>query len=158
MENVAPTESLERHHLVRIHIDRTEYHSPNPTTGAALYVLGSVEPGKTLFEEVGGDREDRIIDNTGSETHIHTDEHFYSGELEFKIIVNARERIVHTERVTFDEMVLLAFNPRPTGPNIVFTITYDRGPHANPEGTLPENRTVKVKNGMVFDVIQTDKS
>lgn len=33
---------IEHKHAVRIHIDREPYESPNPTTGAALYMLGGV--------------------------------------------------------------------------------------------------------------------
>ena len=48
----------EHKHEVKIFIDQQAYHSPNPTTGAALYSLGKVEPGLDLFREVTGDRED----------------------------------------------------------------------------------------------------
>ena len=44
---------------VKIFIDENAYHSPNPTTGAALYVLGSVQPGMELFREVAGDGKTR---------------------------------------------------------------------------------------------------
>lgn len=60
--------------------------------------------------------------------------------------------------MTFDEIVRLAFNPVPTGPNIMFTITYRHGPHTNPEGSLMEGNSVKIKEGMIFDVTPTDKS
>jgi hypothetical protein len=54
--------------------------------------------------------------------------------------------------------VALAFEPVPTGPYIMFTITYRHGPHANPEGNLLEGGTVKVKDGMIFNVTPTNKS
>jgi hypothetical protein len=38
----------ETKHHVRIHIDQQPYESPNPTTGEALYALGSVKPGLEL--------------------------------------------------------------------------------------------------------------
>ena len=46
------------------------YHSPNPTTGAALYALGKVEPGMELFREVTGDREDPEVPNGPESVHI----------------------------------------------------------------------------------------
>jgi hypothetical protein len=52
----------------------------------------------------------------------------------------------------------LAFNPVPTGPNIVFTVTFRKGPLENPEGTLTPGETVEIKDGMIFDVTATDKS
>ena len=37
---------VEHKQEVRIHIDQHHYESPNPTTGAALYALGNVAPGR----------------------------------------------------------------------------------------------------------------
>ncbi len=77
---------------------------------------------------------------------------------EFTIIVNARKKEVAGKKLTFDQVVALAFNPVPTGPNVMFTITYRHGPKENPEGSLLESGTVEIKNQMVFNVTQTDKS
>jgi hypothetical protein len=77
---------------------------------------------------------------------------------QFNIIVNGRKKVVTTDELSFDQIVGEAFNPVPTGPNIMFTITYRHGPHANPEGTLIEGGSVQVKDGMIFNVTQTDKS
>jgi hypothetical protein len=76
----------------------------------------------------------------------------------FKIIVNARPKEVTDDEQSFNQIVALAFNPVPTGPNIVFTISYRKGPKENPEGTMTPGQTVEVKDGMVFDVTSTDKS
>lgn len=70
-----------KEHEVRIHIDRKPYESPNPTTGAALYLLGKVQVGYELFKEVRGDREDEPIANDGSTIHVKEDEHFYSAQV-----------------------------------------------------------------------------
>ncbi len=75
---------------------------------------------------------------------------------DFTIIVNARERIVTAKDLSFAEIVALA--NLPTGPNIVFTITYRRGEGNKPEGTLVEGDTLKIKDGMIFNVTATDKS
>lgn len=147
-----------RPHEVRIHIDQKPYQSPNPTTGEALYELGNVPPHHELYREVTGDREDEPIPNNGDKVHLKEDDHFHAGPKEFTIIVNARKKTVEKKKLTFDEVVHLAFNPVPTGPNIMFTITYRHGPHANPEGSLMEGGTVKIKDGMIFDVTPTDKS
>lgn len=144
---------------LRIHIDQHEHHSPNPTTGAALYALGNVQPGLDLFKEVAGDREDRAIENGDEKIHLTLDEHFHSGPpKQITIIVNGRKKEVTERRLSFDEIVALAFNPVPTGENIKFTITYGHGPKANPEGPLLEGETVKDKDRMVFSVTATDKS
>lgn len=75
----------------------------------------------------------------------------------YSIIVNAREKTVNTDELTFDQVVRLAFDEPPTGENVQITVLYRRG-HGNKEGTLVAGQSVKVKNGMVFDVTATDKS
>ena len=77
---------------------------------------------------------------------------------EFDILVNDRKKEVTTKELSFDEIVALAFNPVPTGPNIMFTVTYRHGPAVNPQGNLLEGGTVKLKDEMVFNVTATDKS
>lgn len=77
---------------------------------------------------------------------------------DFEIIVNGRKKVVTKNELSFDEIVALAFNPAPSGPNIMFTITYRHGPAANPQGNLLEGGTVKLKDGMIFNVTATDKS
>jgi Multiubiquitin len=74
------------------------------------------------------------------------------------IIVNTRPKTVHKEEITFEEIVHLAYDNPPTGPNWVFTVTYHRGQGNKPEGSLRAGESVKVKEGMVFDVTATDKS
>jgi hypothetical protein len=148
-------------HEVRIHIDQKRYESPNPTTGEALHKLGNVAPGLELYREVSGDREDRPILNGQQTVHLTEDEHLHSGPAErkdFRIIVNGRQKVVTTRELSFKEIVALAFNPVPTGPNVLFTITYGHGPHANPEGSLLEGGTVKIKEEMIFNVRHTNKS
>jgi hypothetical protein len=152
---------VEHQHDVRIHIDQQRYESPTPSKGEALYTLGNVAPGLVLYREVTGDREDKVIPNGPETVHLREDEHFHSGAPEKKeitIIVNGRKREVDTKELSFDQIVALAFNPVPTGPNILFTITYRHGPQANPQGNLLEGATVKLKDGMIFNVTATDKS
>jgi hypothetical protein len=149
----------ESKHQVRIHIDQKPYTSPNPTTGEALYKLGTVPAGLELYREVSGDKEDRPIENGPETVHLKEDEHCHSGPpKEFTIFVNGQKKVASTKTLSFDQIVALAFNPVPTGPNILFAVTYEDGPHANPSGTLTEGGTVKIKDGMIFNVTPTDKS
>lgn len=77
---------------------------------------------------------------------------------EFTIIVNGRQKVVTAKELSFAEVVVLGFDNPPTGPNIVFTVTYTRGEGNKPGGTLVEGETVKIKEGMIFNVTATDKS
>jgi hypothetical protein len=68
------------HSQVSIHIDSTEYKSPNPTTGAALYILGQVKPGFALFKEIHGHGDDSKIPNDGTTEDLKNGDHFYSAK------------------------------------------------------------------------------
>jgi hypothetical protein len=74
------------------------------------------------------------------------------------IIVNGKEKTVEKDDLTYDEVVALAFNPPPTGDNILITIVYRRGHGDKPEGSVVPGGSVKVKDGMIFDVTATDRS
>jgi hypothetical protein len=149
------------HHEVRIHIDRTPYHSHNPTPAKSLYEIGKVSPGHQLYREVHGNEEDEPIFNDSDEVHLHQDEHFYSTCDPFKgftIIVNARQKLVHTKKLCFAEIIALAFEAPPTGPNILFTVTFRKAAGKRDEGTLAPGECVQIKNGTIFNVTATDKS
>ena len=80
------------------------------------------------------------------------------------IIVNGREKVIPASELSsdgelsFDQVVRLAFDPRPSGPDIVFTMSYRNGGGRPPEGRLSAGQRVKVRDGTVFNVSYTDKS
>ena len=74
------------------------------------------------------------------------------------IIVNGRPRPVKGPKVSFDQIVALAFPTPPPGIDVQFTVQYMRGPGHKPSGTLIEGQSVKIKNGMEFDVTPTNRS
>lgn len=72
---------MEKHTEVSIIIDKNEHKSPNPTTGAALYILGSVNTDKyDLFREVHGKGDDELIPNGSKEVELKNGDHFYSAQ------------------------------------------------------------------------------
>lgn len=74
-----------------------------------------------------------------------------------KIIVNAEPITWNEEKISYTQVVDLAFPP-PHGNTEVFTVQFSKGPEGHPKGTLVEGQSVKVKNDMVFNVQKTDKS
>ena len=75
------------------------------------------------------------------------------------IVVNGRQKTVpKNELLTFDAVVKLAFDNPPTGDGVQFTVQYTRGEGNKPTGTLVEGQSVKVKEGMEFDVTPTNRS
>ena len=77
---------------------------------------------------------------------------------EVTIIVNTRPKVVEKDDYSFGEILALAFDPVPSGDQVEFTVAYRRGNGNEREGTLTAGETVKIKNGMIFDVSATDKS
>lgn len=76
----------------------------------------------------------------------------------YKIIVNGRPKTVESDRLSFEEVVALAFDPVPSGPNVAITVTYRHAAQRPDQGMLIEGQSVKIKNGTVFNVTATDKS
>ena len=151
----------EHKHRLRIHIDQKPYESPNPTTGEALYILGDVQAGLKLYREVGADKdkEDPPIENGPESVHLKEDEHFHSGQpRKITIVVEGSPHEWSQPVITYAEVVTL-FDPNyPQHPEITYSVTYKRGPAHKPEGILPPGASVKVKEGMVFNVSRTGQS
>lgn len=75
-----------------------------------------------------------------------------------KIIVNGREKVVASDELSFDDVVGLAFDTPPSGPNIMITVSYRNSAGRPPNGTLVAGGIVKVQDGTVFNATATDKS
>ena len=87
-------------------------------------------------------------------------EHFYSKDNHHLITlyVNGRPKSWGEKILTFEQSVILALGSYDPNPNKVYTVTYDRGPRENPEGTMVIGDKVIVKDKMIFNVTCTDKS
>jgi hypothetical protein len=90
------------------------------------------------------DREETDMSNANDRAHV-------------TIIVNTREKVVPPGKITFEEVVALAFDPVPSGPLIQITVSYFRA-QGNKSGDLLQGQSVAVHEGMVFDVTATDLS
>jgi hypothetical protein len=91
---------------VRIHINREDYRSPNPTTGEALYVLAGIPEDEKLYREVGGDKEDKLVPRDDAHAHLTKDEHFYSQKA-FQIFVNEDEHDVDEKHISYAKVIAL---------------------------------------------------
>lgn len=72
------------------------------------------------------------------------------------VIVNGRRREVHQHKLTYLEVVQLAFPGETPSETVVFTVTYSY-PHGK-DGTMVAGDEVVVKDKMVFNVRKTDQS
>ena len=143
-----------------IKVDDEKYRVQSPITAKEILLIADLDPCDYRLEQKfrGGETKpldpDHLIDlrEPGVEKFVSIVNQSIS------IVVNAREKQVTQSRLSFEDLVRLAFENPPTGENICFTITYENGPRKKPEGSLIEGETVKVKCGMIFDVTATDKS
>lgn len=71
-----------------------------------------------------------------------------------QIVINGQPFTVTQKRISYEEVVQLAF---PEGPfDITYTVDYanDHGP----DGTLTKGQDAKVHKGMIFNVIKSNRS
>jgi hypothetical protein len=77
------------------------------------------------------------------------------------IAVNGREETVTKERLTYEEIVAMAY-PNPDFQGNTYKVTYFRNPEKpgqKPhEGTLTKGESIEPKDGMVFTVIRAVRS
>ena len=74
------------------------------------------------------------------------------------IVVNGSNIPYNDKEISFDQLVIYAYDEISDKPYIIYTITYKRGTGNKPEGSMIKGDDVKVKDGMRFNVTKTDKS
>ena len=74
------------------------------------------------------------------------------------IVVNGDRCVVRGDRVTFEEIIKIAYPVPPQGVDVQFTVQFTRGPESRPTGTLIEGQSAKIRDGMEFDVTPTNRS
>ena len=74
------------------------------------------------------------------------------------IIVNGEEKPWCDRKISFEEVVELAYGAEPSNPNICYTVTFKKAAGKRKQGVLVEGDKVKVKDGTIFNVKRTDKS
>ena len=144
---------------VRIHIDQKVHHSPDPSPADELYSLGEVKADLILYREVHGDREDELVPRGHELVHLHEDEHFHSGPPKgVTIIVVGTPHEWLLPAITYTEVVTLFDPTYPQHPETTYSVTYKKGLHHKPDGILSPGASVKVREGMEFNVSSTGQS
>jgi len=90
-------------------------------------------------------------------------QNFNKEELEKKvhkviIIVNGEEKEVQKEKISYEEVIILAFGSYNDSQDVAYTIMYFRGNNEKPNGFLLKGQEVNVKKGMKFNVSKTNRS
>jgi hypothetical protein len=147
------------HHLT-INGEQYEWHQQY-ISGAEIRKLGNITEEDEVFLAVKKPWEDEpIIDDSRVNLARPEIEHFLSKgkNVSIVLIVNGREKTWKERRITFEQVVILAFGNYDSNPNICYTVTYGSGPRQNHEGSMVKGDKVFVHNKMIFNVTATDKS
>jgi hypothetical protein len=122
---------------------------------ADIYRYAGIDEDRELVLDSNGDR---VIPSDGElELGEKGVERVRSREAKTVTIkVNGRPRTVENRRYNYREIAAIAY-PNPDFENFNYTTTYLHGVDGA-EGDLVEGESIKVKNGMVFNVRRSDKS
>ncbi|MGB4770397.1 MAG: multiubiquitin domain-containing protein [Chitinophagaceae bacterium] len=127
--------------------------------GEFLRKQGNIPEDEDLYLKVDKPWEDDLINpDEWVDLARSGTEHFRSKGVEFLLIVDGREKKWQKRRISFEEVVVLAKGAYQDSTTMYYTVTYDRGPKQNPEGSMVKGDIVFVKNKMIFNVTATDKS
>ncbi len=130
-------------------------------TGAEIRKLGQIPSEEDIFLAIKKPWEDEPIPDDKQVNLARPEiESFYSKDKHHRItlIVNGRPKPWAEKSITFEQVVVLAFGSYDPNPNKIYSVTYVRGPHENPEGTMVKGDKVCVKDKIIFNVTCTDKS
>lgn len=78
--------------------------------------------------------------------------------VEVTIIVNGTPKKWGQKKISFKEVILLAYGTFNENPTMVYTVAYEDGPKQNQEGSMIRGKEVFVQNKMIFHATATDKS
>ena len=74
------------------------------------------------------------------------------------IVVEGTEHLWPNDEISYVQVVTLEVPDYAQHPEITYSVRFKRGHGNKPEGTLPPGASVKVKDGMIFNVSETGQS
>lgn len=128
--------------------------------GAEIKKLGNIPKDEELYLVIKEPWEHELIsDDTKVNLARPKIEHFFSKETTISLIINGKPKNWDKgTRISFKEVVELAFGVIDESPRASYTVTYDRGPRENREGSMVKGDIVFVKHKMIFNVSATNQS
>jgi hypothetical protein len=146
--------------LFRIRIDREKYLVQQAAlTGAELLHLADKDPDQyKVFFKCQGETTEIALDTHFSFLNPGVESFITEKIQKVTIIVEGTPHEWAEKKITYEQVVKLevpGYNPNS---GITYSVTYERGPRNKPEGILAPGASVKVKDGMVFNVSETGQS
>lgn len=77
------------------------------------------------------------------------------------IIFNGVPIEIDDREYSYNDLIYMKYENSPVKPMVypdVMTITYDKGPNENREGSLSKGQKLKVTEGMIINAMRTDNS
>jgi hypothetical protein len=130
-------------------------------TGKQIRKVAGIDADDLIYLDNDKPYKDNLIeDDEEVDLARPTVEHFYTVEVGFEatIIVNGQPKKWDKPRISFKEVIVLAYGSYNDSQTMVYTVAYEDGPKQNPEGSMLRDSVVFVKNKMIFHATATDKS
>lgn len=77
---------------------------------------------------------------------------------EYTIFVNGREKMWLEKNINFEQVVILGFGTFENNQSTAYTVTYKKGEDKKSEGSMVLGDIIHVKDKMIFNVSQTNRS
>jgi len=74
------------------------------------------------------------------------------------IYLNGEEKEVKKEKISYEDVIILAFGHYEDNNTATYTVTYFKGNNHKPNGFLIKGQEVMVKKGMRINVTRTNRS
>lgn len=111
-----------------------------------------------FLKEVRGNAEISYEDDPEVSIRIRNKMQFLACKRELVLIVNGTPKPWDKAKISFKEVIILAYGTFIDRPTMVYTVAYEDGPVQNPEGSMLNGSVVCVQNKMIFHATATDKS
>ena len=76
----------------------------------------------------------------------------------FHLVVNGEQKTWDEKKISFAQVVKLAFGVYEDNPQVVYSVTYKRGDDSKPEGSMVKGDTIVVKDNELFHVSKSGES
>jgi hypothetical protein len=130
-------------------------------TGQQVRELSGIEKGDELFLRTSNSRIDQLIDDDDKIDLLQSGiEEFYSEKQKktITLIISGVSKAWDKEKISFKEVIMLAYGSYEDSPTMVYTVAYEDGPKQNPEGSMIKGSEVYTKNKMIFHATATNQS
>lgn len=174
LEEIRPDETVDlrtagREQFITFKSDRTfRFHLDDEArdwgqqsiSGLHLKQLAKVDPaGHDVYQIVVGGKDRLIASDERFDLGAAGVERFATAPIAIEVFVNTHAYVVNLRVLDYWSVVRLDYpDADPANENIEYTITYDKGPRENRSGNLEDGQSVRIKGGMEFYVLLTDKS